>query len=148
MPFTAVPGFVWSTALVMGTGPDDGEDPGSNRVLDAAGHGGAMLFHYALEHNQLDMVVSGEDWLKSYDKLPEKTRHLTLQDGHLVSVNDHDRAFISGELLAQIGVAMDRGAWRKRIAALEADGATEIAFQPAGSDVPRELDAFASVINT
>jgi 5,10-methylenetetrahydromethanopterin reductase len=147
VPFSASAGFDWSVALLMGTVLDDGEDPGSARVLDAAGHGGAVLFHYAVEHDQLDMIVGGKEWLASYEKLPQKTRHLTLHDGHLVGINDHDRAFISGELLAQNGVAMDRAAWRDRLAALEADGATEIGYQPAGADIPRELEAFASLVN-
>ena len=35
---------------------------------------------------------------------------------------------------------------RDRVAALEAEGTTEIAFQPAGRDIRRELEAFASVV--
>lgn len=147
VPFGAIPGFDWSTALMMGTVLDPGEDPASERVLDAAGHAGAVLLHYAIEHNQLDLIVGGKEWLKSYDALPAKTRHLILHDGHLVGINDHDRAYVSGELLAQNGVAMDRAAWRDRLAALEAEGATEVAYQPAGSDIPRELEAFAAVVN-
>jgi len=147
VPFSATPGFDWSIAVMMGTVLEDGEDPGSERVLDAAGHAGAVLFHYAVEHNMLEMIVGGEEWLKSYQALPKKTRHLTMHDGHLVGINDHDRVFISGELLQQNGVALDRGAWRDRLAALEAEGATEIGYQPAGSNIPRELEAFASVVN-
>ena len=58
-------------------------------------------------------------------------------------MNDRDRPFVTGELLAKQGVALDRGAWRAKLAALEAQGATEIAYQPAGPDVPRELEAMA-----
>ena len=31
----------------------------------------------------------------------------------------------------------------QQLARFEADGATEIAYQPAGPDIPRELEAFA-----
>ncbi len=144
-PFEACPDFEWSVALIVGTVLEDGEDPGSARVLDAAGHGGAVMFHYAVEHDMLDMVDTGKDWLQSYEALPRETRHLVMHDGHLVGINAHDRPFVTGKWLASSGLALDRAAWRDRIAAIEAGGATEIAFQPAGADIPRELEAFASV---
>ena len=143
----AIPDFDWSAVLTLGTVLEDGEDPNSDRVLDAAGHGGAVLFHYAVEHNMLDMIVGGEEWLKSYESVPAKTKHLTMHDGHLVGINAHDKPYVTGEMLANNGVAMDKGAWRERLAQFEEQGATEIAYQPAGSDIPRELEAFASVMN-
>ena len=144
--FGGLPDFDWCVSLILGTVLEDGESPGSARALDAAGHGGAVTFHYAVEHDMLEMVSAGEDWLKSYQGLPENNRHLVMHDGHLVGINEHDRPFVTGELLASNGIALDRAAWRDRVAALEADGTTEIAFQPAGRDIPRELEAFASVV--
>ena len=70
-----------------------------------------------------------------------------MHDGHLVGVNEHDRPYVNGELLAGHGLAMDRGAWRERLAALAEGGATEVAYQPAGPDIPRELEAFAAAAN-
>lgn len=145
--FGALPDFDWCISLILGTVLEDGEDPGSARALDAAGHGGSVIFHYAVEHDLLDMIDAGEDWLKSYEALPEKSRHLVMHDGHLVGINDHDRPYVDGKLLARNGLALDRAAWRERVAQLEAEGTTEIAFQPAGRDIPRELEAFASVVN-
>jgi len=43
-------------------------------------------------------------------------------------------------------LAATRAAWRERLAEMESQGATEIAYQPAGPDIPRELEAFASVM--
>lgn len=145
--FVGIPGFEWSVSLLLGTVLEDGEDAGSARSIDAAGHGGAVAFHYAVEHRMLDTVAAGDEWLSSYEALPEASRHLTMHDGHLVGVNDHDRRFVTGEVLANNGLAMDRGAWRERLAQFEAEGTTEIAYQPAGSDIPRELEAFASVMS-
>lgn len=142
----AIPDFDWSVVLTLGTVLGAGEDPNSQRVLDAAGHGGAVLFHYAVEHNMLDMIVGGEQWLDSYQSVASETKHLTMHDGHLVGINDHDRPYVTGEMLASNGVAMDRGAWRDRISQLEEQGATEIAYQPAGSDIPHELETFASLL--
>jgi 5,10-methylenetetrahydromethanopterin reductase len=44
----------------------------------------------------------------------------------------------------QQSLALTRAGWRERLALLEAQGATEIAYQPAGPDIARELEAFAS----
>jgi 5,10-methylenetetrahydromethanopterin reductase len=63
--------------------------------------------------------------------------------GHLVHVNAHDRAFATGDLLSGAGLALTDQAWRERLAQIEEAGATEIAFQPAGPDIPDELEALA-----
>lgn len=73
-------------------------------------------------------------------------RHIAMHDGHLVGVNERGHPYVTGDLLASQGIAFDSGAWRARIDALEADGATEIAFQPAGHNTPRELEAFARML--
>lgn len=143
--FEPIQGFDWSVVLIMGTVLDAGETPGSARAVAAAGHGGAVMFHYALEHGMLDRIPEGETWKKAYEQVPQRVRHLAMHDGHLVGVNERDRPYISGELLASHGMIMDRAAWRDRIQALEATGATEVAYQPAGPDIPRELEAFAAV---
>ncbi|HEY8515599.1 MAG TPA: LLM class flavin-dependent oxidoreductase [Candidatus Binatia bacterium] len=140
-----IPGFDWSVALTFGTVLEPGEDPGSPRVLAAAGHALPVLFHFALENKQLDLLPNGKEWAQAYADVPERVRHLALHDRHLIAINDRDRPFVTGELLAGSGFAMTREGWRERIAQLEAAGATEIAYQPAGPDVPRELEAFASL---
>ncbi|MGE0486979.1 MAG: LLM class flavin-dependent oxidoreductase [Gammaproteobacteria bacterium] len=143
--FQPIADFDWSVTLIMGTVLEDGEAAGSARALDAAGHGGAVLYHYMLEHRMLDQLEGGAEWQRAYENVPERVRHLAMHDGHLVGVNERDRPYVTGDLLAQNGLAMDRGAWRERIAQLEAGGTTEIAYQPAGSDIPRELEAFAAL---
>ena len=56
-----VPGFPWSVVLTFGTVLDDGEDPGAERVLAAAGHAAPVLFHYALENKQLGLLPNGAE---------------------------------------------------------------------------------------
>ncbi|MGE3771965.1 MAG: LLM class flavin-dependent oxidoreductase [Gammaproteobacteria bacterium] len=141
--FEPITGFDWSVVLILGTVLDAGEAPGSARAIAAAGHGGSVMLHYMLEHGMLDRLPEGEAWKKAYDAVPQRTRHLAMHDGHLVGVNARDEPYITGELLASHGMATDRAAWRDRIQALAAGGATEIAYQPAGPDIPRELEAFA-----
>ncbi len=141
-----IPGFEWSIVLTFGTVLDAGEDPGCARALAAAGHAASVAFHYAAENDLLDMVPRGAEWAAAYDAVPERVRHLAMHDRHLVAVNERDRAFVTGELLVQQGLALGRAQWRERARLLESQGATEIAYQPAGPDVARELEAFASAV--
>ncbi len=146
--FGSVPigGFAWSVLLAFGTVLDPGESAGSARAIAAAGHAASVLLHWGIEHGQLSAVPGGAEWAAVYERLPERTRHLALHDQHLIAVNERDRAFVSGELLAKQGLALDRTGWRARLAALEAQGVTEIAYQPAGPEIPRELEALAEAV--
>jgi len=141
-----VAGFPWSVVLTFGTVLRPGEAPGAPRVLAAAGHAGAVLLHWALEHGRLDVVPGGGAWARAYEAVPPRVRHLALHDGHLCCVNDVDRPFVTGDLLTTIGAALPADGWRARIRELEAGGATEIAYQPAGPDIPGELEAFAPLM--
>jgi 5,10-methylenetetrahydromethanopterin reductase len=138
--------FKWSVVLTMGTVLEDGEAPGSARAIAAAGHAAAVGFHYAVENRRLETIPGGKEWLAAYQSVPERVRHLAMHDQHLIAVNNRDRPFVTGEVLAQQGLAATRTAWRERLAMMESQGATEIAYQPAGPDIPRELEAFASVM--
>jgi 5,10-methylenetetrahydromethanopterin reductase len=144
--FMPVGGFRWSMVLTLGTVFGDGEHPGSARVLGAAGHAAAVMFHAAMESRRPDIVQGGKEWAAAYEAVPQRVRHLALHDQHLVAINDRDRPFVTGEMLVQNGLALTRAAWRERIAMLESAGATEIAYQPAGPDIAKELETFASAV--
>ena len=141
-----VPGFGWSAVLIFGTVLDDGEDPGSARAIAAAGHGAGVTLHFALEFGLLDHLPNGLAWAAAYDDVPAEERHLALHDGHMAVVNERDRPFVTGEVLAGAGLALSPSAMREKVTALAEQGATEVAFQPAGPDVPRELEAFAKAV--
>jgi len=142
--YAPISGFDWSVLLTFGTVLDDGEDPGSAHALAAAGHGGAVVFHAALETRRLELTPNGEAWAAAYESVPKNVRHLALHDLHLVGVNERDRPFVTGRLLADQGFALTRAGWRERLEMLASQGTTEIAYQPAGPDIPRELERFAS----
>jgi 5,10-methylenetetrahydromethanopterin reductase len=138
--------FKWSIVLTFGTVLRDGEDPGSARVLAAAGHAAPVLFHFAMENRRLDMVERGDEWARVYESIPANRRHLAIHDQHLIAINERDRPFITGERMVKQGLALSRAGWRERVAMLEAAGATEIAYQPAGPEIASELEAFASAV--
>lgn len=138
-------GFKWVARLMVGTVLDDGEDPGSERVLAAAGHGGAVRFHGLYERGRPDTLPGGAAWRERIDALPARTRHLVLHEGHLVAMNDIDRTVVTGDLLARLGLAATAAGHRERLERLPREGITEVAYQPAGPDIPRELRAFAAM---
>jgi 5,10-methylenetetrahydromethanopterin reductase len=146
--FTA-PGLVlrhkWSMVLMWGTVLDPGEDPATERVIAAAGHGAAVAMHAATEFGFVERLPNGAEWSAAYDDVPVASRHLALHDGHLCGVSDRDRPFVTGERLAASGLAIDASMWRDKLAKLEAQGATAIAYQPAGPDIARELEMFMDV---
>ena len=141
-------GFRWSAVIVQGTVLDEGESPASPRVLAAAGPGAALAFHFAAETGQLggvslDRLPGGTAWQAAIAALPERTRHLRLHEGHLVAVSERDQAVLTPDLVQQLTLTGPARAVRARLDQLEAQGVTEIAYQPAGPDIERELTAFA-----
>jgi 5,10-methylenetetrahydromethanopterin reductase len=137
-----IPGFDWSIALTFGTVLGEGEDCASPRVVEAAGHAATMTLHYGHEHGLLGEEHQ-QQWRSAYESVPEHERHLAMHYGHLVLINEHDRQFVTPELIDGFGLALSPAGWREKLARLEQAGVTEIAYQPAGSDIPGELQALA-----
>ncbi len=130
--------------LTFGTVLDGGEDPGSPRAMAAAGHAGAVTLHAMYERGaDFSMLPGGPEWKAEIDALPENERHLAVHDLHLIGLNGRDAKVVSGAMLQRSGLARTASEWRDAIAALEASGVTEIAYQPAGPDIPGELRRFA-----
>ena len=143
----ATAGFARCAVLQFGTVLDAGEDPGSTRALAAAGHAGAVVIHAThLRGGDVRAFPGGGGWLDAMAAIAEDERHLALHEGHLIDANERDRPLVTGELLAGLGFARDAMGWRSRLTELEAGGATEIAYQPAGPDIPGELERFAEAV--
>ena len=133
--------------LSFGTVLGDGEDPGSERVLAAAGHGAGVALHASYERGaDMARFPNGAAWVESIERVPERERHIALHDGHLISLTERDAMVVDGAMLRMFGLARTAPEWRDRLAELEAAGATEIAYQPAGPDIPGELERFAAAV--
>jgi len=141
-----IPGFARSVLLAMGTVLLPGESPGSERAIAAAGHAAAVGLHWATEFDALDSLPGGRQWAAAYDTVPGRERHLALHDQHLIAVNDRDRTFVTGELLTIQKLAQTPDAWQQQFQRFEQAGVTEIAYQPAGPDIPGELERFAKML--
>jgi 5,10-methylenetetrahydromethanopterin reductase len=146
---TDIPGgWDWTVSLQFGTVLGDDEPVGSARVLDAAGPGAAVVYHALYEAGGRALVARlprGEAWCDSVESAePAPSRHLAVHAGHLVALNDHDRHAVDGDSIATLGMARTADEWRRTIEAYAADGLTELAYQPAGADIPGELERFAA----
>jgi 5,10-methylenetetrahydromethanopterin reductase len=150
--FAVVPtaGFSWSILLLHGTVLEPGEALDSPRVLAAAGAGAAVALHRAWEFPgaagmSLETLPGGPAWRTAIEAIPERERHLRTHEGHLTYLNELDRPVISGELIQTFTFTGEPGALGPRLHDLAARGVTEVAYQPKGPDIPRELTAFAAM---
>ncbi len=142
-----VSGFDREAYLLFGTVLEDGESASSQRVLDAAGSGAAVFYHFWSENGRpMSDLPNGEAWVEAYADLPADERHLAIHDRHLIALNERDAPFITPEFLTAMGAVFSPPQLRARLEEMEAHGLTEIAYQPAGPDIPRELEAFANAV--
>jgi 5,10-methylenetetrahydromethanopterin reductase len=144
MPPAAIPPGSMCVQLAFGTVLDDGEDPGSARALAAAGHGAGVALHAMYERGaDFSRIPGGAEWVMDIERVPAAERHLAVHDRHLISLTERDAKVVNGAMLQQFGLARTRDEWREHLARLESLGITEIAYQPAGPDIPGELQRFA-----
>jgi 5,10-methylenetetrahydromethanopterin reductase len=150
--FTVVPtpGFAWSILLTHGTVLDPGESFDAPRVMAAAGAGAAVTIHRAWEFPGapgLDLagLPGGLAWRKAIEAIPERERHLRTHEGHLTYLNAIDQPVVTGDLIETFTFTGEAPALRERLRDLAARGVTEIAYQPKGPDIARELTAFATM---
>jgi 5,10-methylenetetrahydromethanopterin reductase len=141
-PSPAASEFSHVALLSFGTVLDNGEPVDSERVMAAAGHAAAVTLHatYEWSPDALNQLPGGPDWRTQIEQIPADTRHLAVHDLHLLGVTERDRPFITVERLSALAFTADQ--LRARLEGLEAAGVTEIAYQPAGPNIERELTAF------
>jgi 5,10-methylenetetrahydromethanopterin reductase len=136
--------------LAFGTVLDDGEDAASPRAVAAAGPALAAAYHAIYEAkgaSGVDKLPGGREWREAVEAVEAPRRHLTVHDGHLVALGKHDEALLAraAPLLGSWTMTGTRADIGARLQALTAAGVTEVAYQPMGPDIPRELAAFAAV---
>ncbi len=118
--------------------------------MAAAGHGAAVAYHAAyhrsgLARGPIEALPGGSEFAARLDKVPQRRRHLEIHRGHLIAPTENDSAVLTAEFVRQSTYTGTEEELRARLEALERAGATEIAYQPAGPDIPRELRAFAEM---
>ena len=135
-----IEGFDWMVQLAFGTVLDDGEDAGSERAIEAAGPAVAVLLHGSYEQG----APLDPSWAAEIETLDERTRHLAVHDRHLDLGHRTRPPLHHRRAHPRVHVHRHARARSARSSPPPAPaGVTEIAFQPAGPDIPRELQAFA-----
>jgi 5,10-methylenetetrahydromethanopterin reductase len=139
-------GFEWCAVARSGTVLEPGETLESPRVFDAIAPGIALLYHatYEAVGSGVDELPGGRAWREATERVPEALRHLHIHEGHCVAVPDRERALLDPTLGAMTFSGAE-GDLRERWTELEAAGATEFIYSPAGPDIPRELRAMSRV---
>jgi 5,10-methylenetetrahydromethanopterin reductase len=138
--------FAWAALGVHGTVLADGESLHSARVQAAAGPGNALAYHAAYEFGgEVTKLPAGDVWLDTVNQTPLHDRHLAVHDQHLVALNRADAAAWAAGSWKAIGQTTLTGTANeigRRVSDLAAEGITEIIYQPTGSDITGELEAF------
>jgi 5,10-methylenetetrahydromethanopterin reductase len=143
-------GFDWTVKLVWGTVLDEGEDVRSERVQAAAGPGVAVVYHALYERGGADAVAElpgGAEWVRAVEAIPAAERHLAVHAGHLFELNEHDRGTVSPDLIPQLTLTGTAAEVAAKVEEIAASGVTEVAYQPIGRDIPRELRSFMAAVS-
>lgn len=141
----------WRGVLTFGTVLGENESLSDERVIDAAGHALAVVYHGSYERRgaeAVDGLPGGQLWREEIEKIPPDRRHLAVHEGHLARVTDRDRpAVMAGiELLPKVSLTGTVAQLRDRVTGFLEVGVTEIAYQPAGRDIPGELRRFIDAV--
>jgi 5,10-methylenetetrahydromethanopterin reductase len=139
----------WRALLCFGTVLGADEELTSARVADAAGPGAVVMYHAVYERGgtaAVDALPGGRGWREAVEAHPETERHLAIHEGHLVQANPSDEPHVADllPLASATGLTGTAEQVAESVAQFAAAGVTEVVYQPAGSDVERELRAFAS----
>jgi 5,10-methylenetetrahydromethanopterin reductase len=142
-------GFDPCLVSVNGTVFDRGETATSPRVRAAVAPLLGTIYHATLARDPeaVRRLPNGQAWLDSVMKVPEQTRHLVVNRGHNWDISNGHDALIDTSAAEQMTFTGTPEALRARLAKLEAAGATGVIFGTSGSDIERELHAFARLVD-
>ena len=142
-------GFNPCLVSVNGTVLDAGETAASPRVRAAVAPLLGTIYHSTLARDPeaVKRLPNGQAWLESVMNVPEPVRHLAVNRGHNLDIsNGHDQ-LIDTSAAQQMTFTGSPDDLRARLVKLEAAGATGVIFGTSGTDVERELHAFARLVN-
>jgi len=146
-------GFEWCARMVSGTVMEAHETVESPRVQDAAGPWFLTTYHALWERDRtiLAQLPGSTEWMARIEaERPEEERHLAVHEGHIVAITDRDRPLlnVAASLMPLVHWVGPTEDLQNRVRDLQAQGANEIIYFAAGSDICREFKAFAEMVQT
>jgi 5,10-methylenetetrahydromethanopterin reductase len=144
----------WNEAVMLANGTvfDPGEDYCTPRVIESIGPAYVTGIHALHEWapEVISTIPGGDDWRARIDfDRPADEQHLAVHEGHLVTVTHRDRPLldVAGEALLEGRLTGSPAEVASQLEAVRAIGVTEVAYNPTGPDIERELEAFAAIIH-
>jgi 5,10-methylenetetrahydromethanopterin reductase len=133
--------------LCHGTVLDPDEDIQSDRVRAAAGPGTMVLGYHAAYRTPevLSELPGGDAWLAVVERHPDDERHLAVHHQHFTGLNEADEAAWqagAASMVEHMTITGPPSQIRARVDELAEQGVTEVVYQPAGPDIPGELERF------
>jgi len=142
------PGDKYFVQMYPGTVLEEGEDPRSDRALDAVAPWLlSATYHGAWEAGTSDELPLGAAWRAGIEaEAPEGERHLLVHEGHCTHVTPRDEMLLPVVPYTSryIGTARQLESTLQRAAAA---GIDELIYTPAGRDMAGELHRFRSLLD-
>ena len=138
--------FPWVAFHYLGSIRAEGEAPSDEWLRAAAGPGSALVYHILYETGgpaAVNTLPGGEEWLAVVNSYPSTERHLGVHVGHLTEMNDADHAAWDAggaAIVDQLTISGTASEVRRRLDEFADQGVTEAVYQPAGPDIPGELE--------
>jgi 5,10-methylenetetrahydromethanopterin reductase len=137
--------------LVMGTILEPGDDHTTHRVRAALGPPFVTGYHAVWQwgNDAVDEMPGGAEWRARIEaERPSGYRHLSVHEGHLVTVTDRDAPTIeaAGPGMLQTGWTGSAPGFRDHLERVGNMGITEVIVTPAGPEIEYELELFAAAV--
>lgn len=136
----------WVAMLCQGTVLDTDEDVRSDRVRAAAGPGAMAPYRFVYPSREaLSQLPGGDAWLAVVERYPEDERHLRMSEQTWVGFNEADQAAWqagAANMVEHLTITGHASQVRARLDQLAEQDVTEVVYQPAGPDIPGELERF------
>jgi 5,10-methylenetetrahydromethanopterin reductase len=138
--------------LVTGTILEPGEDHMTERVRAALGPAFVTSYHAVWQwgNESVDEMPGGAEWRSRIEaERPSGLRHLSVHEGHLVTVTDRDAPTVeaAGPGMLQTGWTGSASGFRLHLERVGNMGITEVIVTPAGPEIERELELFAAAVS-
>ncbi|KXX55886.1 LLM class flavin-dependent oxidoreductase [Rhodococcus sp. LB1] len=130
-----------------GTVLEDGEEVGDAAVIERIGPAAALALHFGA-FGPLADTPEGRGFMAEIEQLPEEDRLVAVHGGHLMAMTELDRKYTTGNVVRAGTMSGTPAEIHETLDAAEASGATRFCYTPVGSDIPRELEAFAKVFHS